>query len=437
MPSFYYKFIASVLHDEASKQRLSSQAETLLHGAGGVAVPEEPATALQSPIPLCIFVLTGGTEREAMRIIENAQMIQRKLPVILLAHQQQNSLPAALEILARIRQLGGAGIIIQTDDQGQIDTATLHDSLAVSSTMQQLQHTRIGVVGKPSDWLVASSQGPETVRAAWGPELVDIPFDELMNTIQKLRIAGYQDTMAVDFIRQAEFFTEAGQQDLQKSMDIYHALKKLVADYRLDALTLRCFDLVLKDRSTGCLALSALFDEGIDAGCEGDIPSILALRWLRLLTGRIGWMANPSKIIIGSAAGGETGSDTPMAEMLIAHCTTARSILSSYGLRSHFESGLGVAITGIVPQGTVTLVRIGGSSLDQLWYSLALVRQSPRHEGLCRTQAVVSLPADKARELLTHPLGNHLVMIQGDWTRRIEAYVTMRGRGPHRREEHG
>lgn len=175
MPSFYYKFIASVLHDEASKQRLSSQAETLLRGAGGVAAPEEPAQALQSRIPLCIFVLTGGTEGEAMGIIENAQMIERKLPVILLAHQQQNSLPAALEILARIRQLGGTGIIIQTDDQGHIDTATLHDSLAVSSTMQQLQHTRIGVVGKPSDWLVASSQGPETVRAAWGTELVDIP----------------------------------------------------------------------------------------------------------------------------------------------------------------------------------------------------------------------------------------------------------------------
>jgi len=116
-------------------------------------------------------------------------------------------------------------------------------------------------------------------------------------------------------------------------MDIYHALKKLVADYRLDALTLRCFDLVLKDRSTGCLALSALFDEGIDAGCEGDIPSILALHWLRLLTGRIGWMANPSKITIGSTTVEETGSDTPMAEMLIAHCTTARSILSGYGMR--------------------------------------------------------------------------------------------------------
>jgi hypothetical protein len=35
--------------------------------------------------------------------------------------------------------------------------------------------------------------------------------------------------------------------------------------------------------------------------------------------------------------------------MLVAHCTAPRSILSGYGLRSHFESGLGVAIAGVVP----------------------------------------------------------------------------------------
>ncbi|MCX8014004.1 MAG: hypothetical protein N3A02_06910, partial [Rectinema sp.] len=149
----------------------------------------------------------------------------------------------------------------------------------------------------------------------------------------------------------------------------------------------------------------------------GDIPSVIALDWLKLLTGCTGWMANPSRIDIRD--GGAT--------MLIAHCTAPRSILARYGLRSHFESGIGIAIAGVFESGPVTLVRIGGSLLDCLWQAEAEIIESPRREGLCRTQAVVRLPSEKAREMLSSPLGNHLVMIRGHWARRIETYASLAG----------
>lgn len=38
----------------------------------------------------------------------------------------------------------------------------------------QLHRSRIGLVGAPSDWLVASAPSSEVVRAAWGPSLVDV-----------------------------------------------------------------------------------------------------------------------------------------------------------------------------------------------------------------------------------------------------------------------
>jgi hypothetical protein len=86
---------------------------------------------------------------------------------------------------------------------------------------------------------------------------------------------------------------------------------------------------------------------------------------------------------------------------------------------------LGVAVAGITPEGPVTLVRIGGKNLERVWFSNASVIGSPRQEGLCRTQALLELPEARAEELLTNPLGNHLVMIRGDWIKRIEAFIRL------------
>ena len=48
--------------------------------------------------------------------------------------------------------------------------------------------------------------------------------------------------------------------------------------------------------TTGCLALALLNDEGIPAGCEGDLQSIFTLLIAKTLTGQAGFMANPAFI---------------------------------------------------------------------------------------------------------------------------------------------
>jgi len=421
MVLFQYAVVVSVLHDERSTQSLLGKFKITLAEQGGEeqALNATNLVDRKPELPLFIFVLTGGTEAEAMKKIAAERMLERKLPVVILAHSSHNSLPASLEILAKIRQLGGNGSIVQVDTKGSFGAAGLRDIIAAATTIQAMHSVRIGVVGKPSDWLIASSQGEAEVNSAWGAQLVEVPFSELTEEIERARSISAPMATGAAMREKAEFFKEANEADMRKSMDILEALRTIVRKRALNALTLRCFDLVLLDGSTGCLALSALADEGIDAGCEGDIPSIIGLHWLRLLTGQIGWMANPSRISVENTA--------QSAEMLIAHCTSPRSILTSYGLRSHFESGLGVAVAGIVPEGDVTLVRIGGARLDQVWCCGARVNASPREEGLCRTQAVLSMPSEKADELLTKPLGNHLVMVHGNWCSRIEMYTKLSG----------
>jgi L-fucose isomerase-like protein len=82
--------------------------------------------------------------------------------------------------------------------------------------------------------------------------------------------------------------------DLEDAVRVYLALKEVVAEHELDALTVRCFDLVLELETTGCFALAQLTDEAIIAGCEGDLVSTVGLLWAHELLGETPWMANPA-----------------------------------------------------------------------------------------------------------------------------------------------
>ena len=102
------------------------------------------------------------------------------------------------------------------------------------------------------------------------------------------------------------------------------------------------------------------------------------------------------------------------------------SIVENYKLRSHFESGLGVGIQGELLKGEVTLLRIGGKDLDKLWLSKGEILESGSSENVCRTQAKVKLHgAAKVSELLNSPLGNHLLLIRGNYAKDLLAWWEM------------
>jgi L-fucose isomerase-like protein len=82
-----------------------------------------------------------------------------------------------------------------------------------------------------------------------------------------------------------------------------------------------------------------------------------------------------------------------------------------------------VGIAGEPEPGPVTVVRIGGKELRDLYAVRGQLVECGEREDLCRTQLAVKFdrPED-ARILLTRPLGNHHVIVRGDWMRQINAY---------------
>ena len=394
---FRYIPVASKLHDKRNVSDMLVGHERALAALGGSRL--DGAVADGEDVAFT-FVQTGGVESEVIRRYRSRMQQGKTGPLLLIAHPAHNSLPAALEILAQVQQENGSGRIYLL--HGKDDAATLAEIAQTARCMEanrKLAEDRLGQIGASSDWLVASSHRPETVANRFGIKVVPLAVEELRAHIA--RDPAPANGPEFDVWSRAAGAEGVTREAFARAAGVYRGLKALAQSYRLAALTVRCFDLVTGDGTTGCLALSRLADEGITAGCEGDIPSAVMLRWLWHLTGKAGWMANPSDL------------DMRKGEILLAHCTVPLGLVGEHRLKTHFESGLGVGIDGTFPTGPVTLLRLGGANLDRWWGAEGTLIEDLHAPDLCRTQVKVRISPSAAGELLEAPLGNHLVLVPG------------------------
>lgn len=343
-----------------------------------------------------IYVRTGGTEGLFKELLPTLQGYSRQ-PILLLTSGKSNSLAASMEILSYLRQQGVRGEILHGDPD-YIRTR-LESIGTVESARRSIEYTTLGVIGQPSDWLIASEVDREALFDRLGINLQYIPMEELLDGYSSLKddiveswreVGGESSTPLPAPVKQA----------VPGAWRLYKALKTLVADYGLSGLTIRCFDLLTSVRNTGCVALARLNSEGIVAGCEGDIPTMVSMMIGRAVTGVSGFQANPS------------GIDTRTGEVSFAHCTVPLDMVSEYGLDSHFESGIGVGVRGHIPEGPVTVFKVSGDVSRRFVREGELVRNEARTDR-CRTQIVVKLPPEAVSYFLNDPIGNHHVILPG------------------------
>ena len=323
-----------------------------------------------------VAVLSGGTEALFLELVKD-QKIDLKRPVYLMVSGFSNSIAAALEILSYIRQRKGIAKIMQhpkdtvfVDDS---DTASL-TRMPLDKVLKNEKKQRLGVVGKSSDWLIASQVDYAEVLKKMNCELIDIPFEELSSL-------GVVDP------------------GMKGAEAIYERLKEIIAKHKLDGITVRCFDLFSTVKNTGCIAVSKLNDEGIPAGCESDIPVLLTLMACKKLTGEPGWMGSPARI-------------QPDGQILLAKCTIALKMTKKHEFTSHFESGIGVAIHGEVEPGEYTLVKLSPDMKRLLAVNVTVTR-CQYEKNLCRTQIWLQSTPIVSQYLLTSPLSDHHVLIKG------------------------
>ena len=344
-----------------------------------------------------IYVRTGGAEGIFKQRLPDllARGVNR---YYLLTSGKSNSLAASLEILSYLQQQGLKGEVLHGSAEYLKKRLQILEKLATAR--RKLQGKRIGVIGQPSDWLIASHADATAISEKMGARIVEIPMEELLQEIAKAPQDPAPEDPMTDAVRAA--YPGASQ--------IYHALEVLVKRYELGAFTLRCFDLLTAVGNTGCLALAKFNAAGIPASCEGDVPALLSMMIAQALTGKTGFQANPARI------------DVESGKMLFAHCTVPFNMVRSYKWDTHYESGIGVGIHGELPQGKVTVFKVSGK-LDRLFVAEGELQYNQYEDNLCRTQVALQLKQEDAKYFLTNPIGNHHIILPGHHKALLEALL--------------
>lgn len=341
-----------------------------------------------------VYIASGGSEIQFQELM-NAIGDRR---VYLLTSGQSNSLAASMEILSYVRARGNYGEIIHGNMEEL--SRTLDTILRAEYAGKKISGMRLGQLGAPSDWLIASNTDREAVKKRLGITVCDISMEELMAEYEKKEYAPDQWT---DLLKGMEF--DAG--ELEKALWIYGAFDRLKEKYSLDGLSVRCFDLLGSIKTTGCLGLAVLNARGIYGGCEGDMPSLISMAILGEISGKPVFMCNPSRI------------DTGKNEMVFAHCTLPLNMPYRMKLMTHFESGLGAAVAGAIPEGEITVFK-ASNDLSRFYASKGTILENLQDENLCRSQIRVRMP--DCRYFLENPIQNHHLICTGDETEALERF---------------
>ena len=359
------------------------------------------------------FIATGGTE-EIFRnytdtLSENA---------VLLSDGFHNSLAAALEISSYLGRKGisyrhfNAPLDYSAEffrnmveslfrrDGGKASTITEPAQIPEfsKSVRHSLSKMAIGLIGGQSPWLIASDIDKEAISKHYGVSFKEISVEEVVETFI---LTPSDDPKVVAVTNRMERFLAANRSraDLTEAARMYVALSRICVLYGLSALTVKCFDLIASCRTTSCLALSLLNEEGIVAGCEGDIPALWSMIYAKLAWGQPSFMCNPSSM------------NRDELTLDLAHCTIPLQMVHGFRLPSHFESSLGIGVAGSVPSGRFSIIKFSGRELENFYCTDGEVIMNTNIPQRCRTQLRFKFDNPESFDrFLSTDKGNHIVL---------------------------
>ena len=387
--------------------RLEKECQAEINIIGDESVETRLIASLQT-LPDAFMIATGGVENLFKRLWEaiDVEMMcspHRPKAVTMIADGRNNSLAASLEILTYLGNIGVEGKILHGTNEEIIST------LVETWHAASLQG-RIGLFGPPSDWLIASGVDRDYLCQHYGIETIDIDLQRVIDGIKAVP-QSEAEKVAQSMVNRAKAVKEPSDADMMEAAKAYLAIRKICQEEHLDAMTIRCFDIVKACGTTSCLALALLNDEGIVAGCEGDMQTLLSMFLAKRLCGEVAFMANPSQLTDKSS--------------MLAHCTIPLTMCDETVVRTHFESGIGVAIQGLLPLTDYTLFKWGGPQLDRYYVTEAKAIETPYSNHFCRTQ--ITLNVNLKPYLLQHSIGNHHVIIRGRHADEIRRFMQSQG----------
>lgn len=356
------------------------------------------------------FIGSGGTENQIAALVDKIKYPQ-KHEQFLLSYESNNSLPAAMEIRSYLA------------NKMKINCKIIHNSFDLwieklekwqnySNIYKEIQKSVMGVIGTPSYWLIASNVDYNKIKNSWGITIKDISLDELINPLLDNSSQFSKDTQFAKKLIENANSIKVAENEVKLASRVAEQLTNIVKKHNLNAISLECFTLLEKTNITGCYGLSLLNDEGIIAGCEGDIPTTFTMFLANLITQEnTSFMVNVSDLNLTNNT------------VTLAHCTVPISMTESYEVVTHFETNMSVAIKGSFKEDQeITIFKMGNEDLSDWWVSSGKIVKNLTSNSACRTQILVKLNSN-VDYFTKSSLANHHIVLLGNHEDKIREFL--------------
>ena len=288
------------------------------------------------------------------------------------------------EILWRLRSLGG-----------------LHNTMG----------TRILSIGAPGGWAQPRGVVPELAKKRWNLDIRTITYDELGKLIREA--TGDQRAVATARHRAGTYLKlpgttlETDRAFVDNAFLLECVFRALMTKADCQAMTINgCMTTIMPmSKTTACLPLSTLNDDGYLAFCESDFVVVPSGILLANISGRPAFLQDPTYPHNGI--------------ITLAHCTGPRKMdgktLEPVKIMTHFESDYGAAPKVDMRKGQ-KVTMIAPDFKAERWMGLSGEIVDHPLLPICRSQIDVRFEVD-SRLVAERMPGFHWMLVYGDYAR--------------------
>ncbi|MBM3494225.1 MAG: sugar isomerase [Armatimonadetes bacterium] len=268
---------------------------------------------------------------------------------------------------------------------------------------------RILAIGGASGWGAGGGQAPDIARKLWKLDIVDYPYAELGKRITAAQadpaMRARADARAQAYLRvpQTRLETKRGFHDNAFLLD--EVFRAILAEARTDALTVNhCMGTIMPmSKTTACMPLSLLNDDGYIAFCESDFVVIPSGILLHYISGKPVFLNDPTFPHEGIVT--------------LAHCTAPRKMdgrrVEPVRILTHFESDYGAAPKVEMRKGQITTNLIPDFACKD-WLGFAATVVANPFLDICRSQIDVRIHGD-CDLVVQRMKGFHWMLSYGDY----------------------
>jgi hypothetical protein len=228
---------------------------------------------------------------------------------------------------------------------------------------------------------------------------------------------------AEGWIKGATEVKEPPRAEIVNSCRLALAFEKLLVEEQATALGVDCYGSMYqplcKTYAFPCVGLTRLNDMGFVGTCESDLESAMTQLLFRGLTGRAGFISDPTM-------------DEACNGIILAHCLGTRKMdgpdgpASPYKLRTIMERQEGVVPQVKMRQGqNVTQAKLVGN--DLLLYFTGTIIDTPETERGCRTKITVKVDGNATKLWQNWSSGLHRVTCYGNLKPELAHFCRFKG----------